>query len=282
MRRLLVAAGAATAITFGTVTIAGCGSTAAPILDNAELSAATVLMQSVKKVDEVTSYAADIVVDIKAPGGDRGNVQGTMRYQKNPQVAMDLTLDQVSFAGQNLPGGMRMILLDDTAYVKMEMLQTLAGAAKPWVKLDLKQMGASGGVDVDQILGQLQQTDLKTSISMLTASQDVKPVGAEQVGGVETTHYSGTFPVDEALKQLPEEARQRMQGQVPQEVKNMKFDAWIDGDGLPRKIQVSGKEKETEFAATSMFKSFNEPVAVEAPPADQVSETPRLSAVTGG
>ncbi len=77
MRRLLVAACAAAAIT-----VAGCGTTATPTLENTELSAAAVLTQSAKKADEVTSYAADIVMDITAGAQGKGNIQGTMLYQK--------------------------------------------------------------------------------------------------------------------------------------------------------------------------------------------------------
>ncbi|MFC0864690.1 DUF1396 domain-containing protein [Sphaerimonospora cavernae] len=270
MRRLLVAAGAAAVIT-----IAGCGSTTTPTLENAKLSAAAVLTQSAKKADEVTSYSADLVMDITAGAQGKGNIQGTMLYQKTPELATDTTLDKVSFAGQDLPGGMRVILLGDVMYMKMDMLKALTGSTKPWVKVDLKQIGSSAGVNVDQLLGQSKQMDLKTSVTMLTASKDVKEVGAEQVGGVDTTHYAGTFPIDEAIKQLPAEAQKNMKGQLPAEAKDMKFDAWIDGDGLPRKVQLSGEQKEGAFAATMLFKAFNEPVEIKAPPADQVGDLPQ-------
>lgn len=270
MRRLLVAACAAAAIT-----VAGCGTTAAPTLENTELSAATVLTQSVKKADEVTSYAADIVMDITAGAQGKGNVQGTMLYQKTPELATDVTLDKISFDGRDMPGGVRVILTGDVMYVKSDALKAFTGSAKPWVKLDLKQLGSSAGIDIDQVLGQAKQIDLETSVKMLTASKDVKAVGVEQVGGVDTTHYAGTFPIEEAMKQLPAEAQQNMKGQIPAEMKDMKFDAWIDGDGLPRKVQLGGKQAEGEFAATMVFKNFNERVDIKAPPADQVGELPR-------
>ncbi|WP_055483228.1 LppX_LprAFG lipoprotein [Sphaerimonospora mesophila] len=275
MRRLLVAACAAAAIT-----VAGCGTTATPTLENTELSAAAVLTQSAKKADEVTSYAADIVMDITAGAQGKGNIQGTMLYQKTPELATDVTLNKVSFGGQDLPGGMRVILTGDMMYMKMDMLKTLTGSTKPWVKLDLKQLGSSAGINVDQLLGQSKQIDLETSVKMLTASKDVKEVGAEQVGGVDTTHYAGTFPIEEAMKQLPAEAQKNMKGQIPAEMKDMKFDAWIDGDGLPRKVQLGGKQAEGEFAATMVFKDFNAPVEIKAPPADQVGELPQ-NAPTG-
>ncbi len=271
MRRLLVAAGAVAAIT-----VAGCGTTATPSLQNAQLSAAEVIQQTAQKADEVNTYAADLVVNVTdAKGGQGGVVQGTMLYQKTPQIASDINLSQVSFNGQNVPGGVRVILQGDVAYVKLDMLKTLVGATKPWIRLDLKQLGSQAGVNVDQFLGQAQQFDLKTSAALLTASKDVKSVGSEQVGGVDTTHYSGTFPVDEAVKQLPEEQRGRLQGELAS-AKDVRFDAWIDAQGLPRKVELSGGKPDAgTFKATAMFKSFNEPVSIEAPAADQVGELPQ-------
>ena len=271
MRRILVAAGAVAALS-----VAGCGTTATPSLQNAQLSAAEVIQQTSKKVDEVNTYAADLVVNVtEAGGGQGGVVQGTMRYQKTPAIASDVNLTRVSFNGQDVPGGVRVILQDDVAYVKLDMLKTLVGATKPWIRLDLGQLGSQAGVNVDQFLRQAQQFDLKTSAAMLTASKDVKSVGTEQVGGVETTHYSGTFPVDEAVKQLPEEQRGRMQGEFAN-AKDVKFDAWVDAQGLPRKVELNGGKPGTgTFKAAAMFKSFNEPVSIEAPAADQVGELPQ-------
>ncbi|GGO06208.1 hypothetical protein GCM10010116_12230 [Microbispora rosea subsp. aerata] len=272
MRRLLVAAGAVAAIT-----VAGCGTTATPSLQNVTLSAAEVIQQTAQKADEVNTYAADLVVNVTdAKSGHGGFVQGTMLYQKTPQLASEINLSQVSFNGQNVPGGVRVILQGDVAYVKLDMLKTLVGATKPWVKLDLGRLGSEAGVNVDQYLAQARQFDLKTSAALLTASKDVKPVGGEQVGGVDTTHYSGTFPVDEAVKQLPEDEREHVRSGLAKSAEDVKFDAWIDAQGLPRKVELSGGEPgDGTVKATVMFKSFNEPVSIEAPAADQVGELPQ-------
>jgi hypothetical protein len=273
MRRLLVAAGVVSAIA-----VAGCGTTtAAPSLGNVNLSAAEVLQQTAQKADDVNSYSADLVVNVSGTKEGAGTVQGTMLYQKTPQIASDVTLDQITFGGRNLPGGVRMILKGDVAYMKMDALKNLVGATKPWVKLDLKQLGSSGGVNVDQFLAQAQQVDLKTSVAMLTASKDVKSVGTDTVGGVDTTHYSGTFPVGEAVKQLPVESRSRVEAQMAN-AKDVKFDAWIDGQGLPRKIELNGgTPQQGTFKGTMLFKAFNEPVTIDAPPAEQVGDLSQVA-----
>ncbi|MBX6387111.1 MAG: DUF1396 domain-containing protein [Microbispora sp.] len=256
--------------------VAGCGTTGTVSLQNARLSAAEVIQQTAQKADDVNTYAADFVVNLTGPdSGQGGVIQGTMRYQKTPQIASDINLSQVSLAGRSVPGGVRGILQGDVAYVKFDMLKTLVGATKPWIKLDLKQLGSRAGVNVDQYLDKVRQFDLKASAAMLTASKDVKQVGTEQVGGVDTTHYSGTFPVDEAVKQLPEERRGHLRSELAH-AKDVTFDAWIDARGLPRKVELSGgKAGEGSIKATVLFKAFNEPVSIEAPPADQVGEVPQ-------
>jgi hypothetical protein len=270
MRRFLVAAGVAVAIT-----AAGCGTTTAtPPLEKHQLTAAEVLQQTAQKTDKVTSYAADIVMNIAGPTGEAGNVEGTMRAQTAPKVAVDVTFDKISSGGQDIPGGMRMILDGDVAYMKMDMLKALMGGNKPWIKIDLKKAGAQAGLNMDELLGQANQMDLKTNITMLTASKDIKVVGDEKVGGVDTTHYAGTFPVAEALKQLPAETQKQVKTQMSG-MKDMKFDVWIDGDGLPRKMAMKTEQAQTgAMDITMLFKSFNDKLTIKAPPAAQVAEMP--------
>ncbi|MGI5485803.1 LppX_LprAFG lipoprotein [Microtetraspora malaysiensis] len=269
MRRLLLAAGAAAVIG-----VVGCAP-AATSLGNVKLSASEVLQQASQKAQEVTSYTADLVVDLSAGTDRTGIIQGKLRSQQKPTLATDLTLDQITFAGRNVPGGLRVILVGDTVYLKSDALKTLLGNTKPWIKVDLKELGDARGVDVNEILGRAQQIDLKTSAALLTASKDAKAVGAEQVGGVDTTHYSGTFPVAEAVKQLAPEERVKAEGGLAK-VDDMKFDAWIDADGLPRKVTLKGGPSDKgAFNATVAFTSFNEPTTIKAPSEDEVGELPR-------
>ncbi|GII58160.1 putative lipoprotein [Planotetraspora thailandica] len=272
MRRFLVAAGVAVAIT-----AAGCGSTTAnntPALDKVKLSAAEVLQQTAQKAEKVTSYTADIAMDMASPTGDSGNIQGSMRAQTSPKLAMDMTLDKISSGGQDIPGGMRMILNGDVAYLKMDMLKQLMGGDKAWIKLDLKKLGAQSGLNMDELLGQANQMDMRTNIAMLTASKDVKQVGSEKVGGVDTTHFAGSYPLDAALKQLPAKTQEQLKGQL-KGMKDMKFDVWIDGEGLPRKMVIkSDAGGQGTVDITMTFKSFNEKLEITAPPASQIAEMP--------
>ncbi|GAA4179780.1 lipoprotein [Streptosporangium oxazolinicum] len=270
MRRLapVVALGAA-----ALVAVAGCGAQGTSSLGNVKLAAADAVQQSAQKAEEVTSYSADVVLD--ASGGEKGGgkVQGSMLYQSKPQLATDIRLDTITFGGQNVPGGARAILSGDTVYVKSELINRFAGTDKPWTKVSLSELDAKGQSEIRKFMDQAQQFDLAGTVKLLTASKDVKAVGTETVGGVDTTHYSGTFPVAEAAQLIDPAKRERLQEQLSQ-AKNVKFDLWADAQSLPRKVTLSGSEKDATFNLTALFKGFNEPVEITAPPADQVGDLP--------
>ncbi|MEV4179630.1 LppX_LprAFG lipoprotein [Nonomuraea sp. NPDC049709] len=262
----MAAAGAALVV----AAVAGCGSNAQPIQVN--LAASEVLAQAAQKTAEITSYTVDAVVNVTHPQEGAGKVQGRMLYQSKPQLAADVTLDTVDMGGRSLPGGVRAVLQGDTVYVKVEALKELMGATKPWMKFTLSEMGDSA--QVNQYLGQIQQFDLGNMTKLVTASQDVKSVGNESVNGEDTTHYSGTFPVEAAVQQLPAD-KQEQARQGLAELKDVKFDVWVAADGLPRKLALNGSKEGATLDATLFFKDFNEAVNIQAPPADQVGELPK-------
>ncbi|MEV8633887.1 LppX_LprAFG lipoprotein [Streptosporangium sp. NPDC051023] len=277
MRRL------APALTLGAavlVAVTGCGAQSTSSLGNVKLAAAEVVQQSAQRAGEVTSYSADLVLDAN---GDRGatKIQGSVVYQSKPQLATDITLDTITFGGQNVPGGARAIFTGDTVYVKSELLARFAGATKPWLKASLSDLEAKDQTGVKGFLDQVQQFDLAGTVKLLTASKDVKAVGTETVGGVETTHYSGTFPVAEAAQVLDPARREQLQQQLSQ-AKNVKFDLWADAQSLPRKVTLSGSEQQETFNLTAQFKGFNEPVTIVAPPAEQVGDLPKNPGNPGG
>jgi len=270
-RRFSIATAAAGAALVA-VTVAGCGTNAQPIQVN--LAASEVLAEAVQKTAEVSSYTVDAVVNVTHPQEGKGKLQGRMLYQSKPQLAVDLTVDTADLGGQGLPGGARVVLQGETVYVKVEALNKMFGATKPWIKVPLNEAGDRE--QVNQLLGQVQQFDLAAVTKMVTASQDIKSVGTENVGGEDTTHYAGTFPVDAAVKQLPADQQEQAKSNMA-ELKDIKFDIWVGADGLPRKLTMNGAKEGGTMDAALLFKGFNEPVGIETPPADQVGEMPKTT-----
>jgi FMN-dependent NADH-azoreductase len=270
LKRRISLATAAAGAALVAVAVAGCGTTAQPI--QVKLAASEVLTQAAQKTAEVTSYTVDAVVNVKTPQQENGKVQGRMLYQSKPQLAVDLTLDALDMGGKSLPGGARAVLQGDAVYVKVEALKELVGATKPWIKVPLTNVGAPD--QVKTYLDQIQQFDLAAVTKMVTASQDVKAAGTESVGGVDTTHYSGTFPVDAAVQQLPADKQEAARSGLA-ELKDIKFDIWVGSDGLPRKLALNGAKEGATLDATLLFKGFNEAVNIQTPPADQIGELPK-------
>lgn len=268
-RRFSLAIAAAAAAVAAT-TVAGCGTNAQPIHVN--LAASEVLTQAAQKTSEVSSYTVDAVVDVSHPQEGSGKVQGRMLYQSKPQLTLDLTVDTAGFGGRELPGGARVVLHGDTVYVKVDTLNKVLGATKPWIKVPLSEAGDRD--QVNRMLAQVQQFDLASVTRMITTSQDVQAAGNETVNGTDTTHYSGTFPVEAAVQQLPADKQERARQDLA-ELKDVKFDIWVAADGLPRKLTMSGAEEGGSLDATLLFKGFNETVDIQAPPADQVGELPK-------
>jgi LppX_LprAFG lipoprotein len=270
LKRTIVMTAAGAALVMAAV--AGCGSNAQPLQIN--LAASEVISQAAQKTADVTSYTVDAVVNVSHPQEGTGKVQGRVVYQSKPTLAADLTLDTVDMGNRSVPGGVRAVLQGDTVYVKVEALNQFLGNTKPWIKVPLSEADDSGAVN--QYLSQIQQFDLGNMTKLVTASQDVQAAGTESVNGEDTTHYSGTFPVEAAVQQLPADKQEQAREGLA-ELKDVKFDMWVAGDMLPRKLTLNGSKEGATLDATLFFKGFNEGVNIQAPPADQVGELPKTT-----
>lgn len=243
-------------------------------------AAIQVLQASARKAAEVTSYRADLAVKLTGTQEGSGTVQGTVAFQQRPELITDLSLDKVNFDGLEVPGGLRMIMQDRTMYLRMDLLKTLLGVTKPWVRIDLDKAGEQSGVDVDQLLDQARRVDLQTSVKMLTSSADARAVGTETVGGVETTRYTGTFKAEDAVRLFEPEMQEKVRQNL-YAAESMTFDIWVDQENLPRKLTMTGDADGGKVDVTMTFSDFNEPVKVKIPPASQVGELPRTGAGRG-
>ena len=77
------------------------------------------------------------------------------------------------------------------------------------------------------------------------------------------------------MKQLPADKQERARTNLA-ELKNVKFDIWVGA----RQAAAQGHDERLARRAHSMdaalmFKGYNEPVSIQAPPADQVGELPK-------
>ena len=157
-----------------------------------------------------------------------------------------------------------------TLYMRMDQLTRMLPGGKPWLKVDLEKLGEAGGVDM-QALMQSGGGDPTQYLKFLEAVGDSREIGKERVNGVETTHWRATIDMEKAAKGLAEQAG----------VKEIPVDAWIDGDERIRRQTMAWSQQGANIAVTVDFVRFGVPVAVTAPPADQVMDFTALAGLAG-
>ncbi|MFI0370362.1 hypothetical protein ACH35V_21020 [Actinomadura sp. 1N219] len=252
---------------------------------NLKLSAAQVLGKAAEKTGSVDSFKADLSMQMNGTNEGDVSATGQMQYRTKPDLAYSMRFDQMSVGGKSM-GGMEYVLVSRTMYMKIPMLSQLGGgsAAKPWLKISLDELGKKSGMNIEELLQQSQQMDPVQNTKMLTASKDVREVGKETVNGVETTHYTGTYRMEDALSKLPAESREALRKSYADSgMQNMTFDLWVDGEQLPRKLAMKSQQTaDGVMNMTMTYRDYGKPVEIAAPPASQTTDFSQLLNGLGG
>ncbi len=203
---------AATALATGlALSMTGCLGDAGKKVDeaykNLKLTAAQVLGKAAEKTGQTDSFKADMSMLMAGTSEGDVTMNGTMQYRTKPDLAYSMNFTDMAVGGKSI-GGMEQRLVGRTMYMKMSMLSALGGnSAKPWFKISLDELGKQSGLNIEELLQQSRQMDPVQNTKMLTASKDVREVGKETVGGVETTHYTGTYRTADAIAKLSRRCR---------------------------------------------------------------------------
>ena len=127
--------------------------------------------------------------------------------------------------------------------------------------------------------------------SLKAASDDVEEVGTETIRDVETTHYTGTFDVAEAIEQAQGPTKSVLESTLGTAgLESVPFEVYLDDEGrvrrfvqtleLPASEQTQGQPL-TSRTSVDVF-DFGTTVEVEPPPADKVKDgAPLLQALQG-
>jgi hypothetical protein len=217
---------------------------------------------------------------------------------------MGLDMDMASIIPGTPPGGATVSTIFDGKAVYMRFPEELAAGlpgGKVWARLDLATLSSQAGIDVAALSAQFNSSDPLANIALLTgAAGDITEVGTEDVRGVSTRHLKMTVDLQKASEQLAAKISgpnaERLKAAVTQAattvgVTTMPIEAWIDADGLPRRLsyemdlskaKVPGAEDAaaTGTAKVSMeFYDFGKDVNVAIPPLDQTID---LADLLGG
>lgn len=281
---------AATALATGlALSMTGCLGDAGQKVDeagkNIKLSAAQVLGKAAEKTGDVSSFKADMSMRMAGAADGDVSMNGTMQYRTKPDLAYSMNFTDMTAAGKSM-GGMEQRLVGRNMYMKMPMLSALGGnaSAKPWIKLSLDELGKQSGMNIEELLQQSRQMDPVQNTKMLTASKDAREVGKETLDGVETTHYTGTYRMEDAIAKLSPEMREAYRKNLATTgMQSMHFDLWVDGQQLPRQMKMkSAQTSEGTMTMTMKYHDFGKPVDITEPPADQVTDFAEIMSKLGG
>jgi hypothetical protein len=113
---------------------------------------------------------------------------------------------------------------------------------KEWFKIDLKQLGQTQGLNLEQ-LTQLSQSDPSQALDFLQgASDDFHEVGTEEVRGEPTTHYAGTIDLNMVAENAPAdlaEQYKKLAELVPSS--SVPMDVWIGDEGYVHRLRFEQK-----------------------------------------
>ena len=285
IRRFVTGVALATGLALSlTGCLGGAGDKVGETGENLKLTAAQVLGKAAEKTGQLDSFKAEMSMEMTGTSQGDISMTGQMQYRLKPELAYSMKFDQMSVAGQTM-SGMEQILVGRTFYMKMPGLNQLGGnPSKPWMKLSLDELGRQSGMNLDQLLQQSQQMDPVQNTKMLTASKDAREVGKETVDGVKTTHYTGTYRIEDAIGQLPADQQEMIRkGYAQSGLDDMQFDLWVDDQQLPRKMAM--KSQQTADGVMNMtikYRDFGKPVNITEPSASQVTDFSEMLRNPGG
>lgn len=235
------------------------------------LSPRQAITLAANQAKQVNSFG--VTVRATMSGAGNATMAGTVHVRTRPSLLADANFTTFDVAGQSLPGGIHEILTDRAIYAKMALLSQQLH--KPWAKISFSELRQGTGVNLSQLMQQVQNSNPLVQTQMLAAAKDVREVGKQTIDGVSTTHYSGSYPLSAGLAKLPASQRAVAEKELRTfGVKTVGFNVWIDGQHQTRKIVVSETGSVESMTMTMQVTGINQPVSVTLPSAGQVATIP--------
>ena len=261
----------------------GCSSGGSGAATAPRASANQLLSSSLRNLQGIGSYTAALTVKasgIPGTGGGGITMSGTYSSQEKPSPLREFNATKVQVA--QLPiGAMDEVTTPAALYAKMPVLTALTHASKPWVRIPEQGLQQGSATGLDQLLGEVQSVDPLSVARLLAGARNVRTVGTSTVSGAPVTEISGSEPGSAALSSIPASLRSSL-GQTVRKlgIKQITFQAWIDGQRNVRKLAVIVTGSAARETFNSTVTSVNKPVNISVPAAGQ-AETIPASALRG-
>ena len=217
------------------VVAAGCGSSGEQVTIEATPAA-------MRKAAETTLQKGSSKLELTMEASAQGKqltIHGTGTVDPaNKQLQIDLDMAPLN---QHLTE----ILHGTVLYMRSPIFQK-ATSGKEWIKFDLAKANSSfNDLLANSGTGPLG-SDPTSFLQFLEGAGKVSQVGTEDVRGTRTTHFSGSYTLNDALNAMPSDRRQKVQDAftalgISDSASDtpIPFDAWIGDDGLVRRIATT-------------------------------------------
>jgi hypothetical protein len=288
---------AAVACAAAVVVVAGCGSSSSnssggsgdPV---AFAAAASTSAPGYKMTLNMKISSPQLASPITATGNGAFNVPQkagaftlAMNLGNSPQVTQALGSSTLN---------LEEIIKAPIIYVKLPTaLSSKIPGGKPWLKVDLSQLGSASGVPgLGALATSPGSSDPSQFLQYLRAvGGSITKVGTESVNGVQTTHYKGTISLDKVPNALPAASRQAAAAGIKQletqtGLKELPADVWIDDKHLVRQMQLNfDTSAQGQKISTQMTMNITQygpqPVPVSPPDSQTLDAGALLGAASG-
>ena len=223
------------------VTLGGCAGS------SAVSSTVDPVAQAAQVSELAAGFKASLSEEVTPPGSSETiKASGTEVFDKQSQRSISSI--QGSAEGHSFHA--------ETQYSKVALYMRLPSSSqkssvthgKPWVKVDLRGVGAALGINFSALSSQGASSDPAQLLSYLKAtSGQTTRIGTEQVQGLPTTHYRGTIDYEQyASKVAPAQRAAARQGIAALErlsgTHSQLVDVWVDGQHRVRREELTFHE----------------------------------------
>jgi hypothetical protein len=198
---------------------------------------------------------------------------GTIQMQRVPSLVFDENLS-ISAGGHTLP--VTEVMSTNAIYLKEAALSGETG--KPWLEIPFSGLDGNLGSALARMFQSAQNGNPLEQAQMLAASKNVRAVGTQDIDGVQTTHYTGSFTPSAAIAALSPSLRSSVRPMLSVLSGDIRFSAWIDAQHQVRRVTETETVSGEPVTVAINITAINQPVHIVVPPASQVATLPKSGA----
>jgi hypothetical protein len=278
-RKVTSAAFAAVLLAGGPVACGGGSESDSANEDPPKVTPAAAVAKAAKNSEEITSLHYRITGTVP----EYGRLEAEASMNAEPlTMSMKMTT-----ADQGGDGRLEVRFVDEVMYVGGSAVDSVKLRGKSWFKAEPAVWGR-GAVDNQSyrtLPRQIEGSPVVQS-TLLTGSKDLQVIGTETVDGTRTTHYKGTVTSGRLLAArkaaTDKETRERRIESLDQFMAlgvsdTLTMDLWIDGGDRAKQFRMQAEPNDMlggtggPLDLTITFLDMNQPVTIEAPPAEDTA-----------